>query len=336
MDALALPRRGGAAGSGRCRRDSGAPETRERGRQRRLKRARRQLPKRRGREASLALAQGAGAAAAGASHAAAHPLYTAGPPAPLTHTHAGHGAAALPAPLPSLPPRRSSSRPARLGPRGSPAPRAAPAAPRRHLPATATARPPPPAAPGHRRPALAFRGAKPRAAASAPPEDRRTAERRWEWEIRLPPREARVGLRYRTEMPAKGARSAQQLFCHRTSVSLAWVSICTFVSLLSSCSSPSRLQMSFAFLTWDCGTAWNGNSTRCVHRSQGSFWIHNSCAIPAECNRRSPGLVLHISGGQQNSKLVRDVLECHIQLDVLWGQYPVNMISSCHCIPTFW
>lgn len=69
-----------------------------------------------------------------------HILYI--PPArPLlshTRTHAGHGAAALPAPLPPL---RSSSRPARLGPRGSPAPRAAPAAPRRHLPATATAAP---------------------------------------------------------------------------------------------------------------------------------------------------------------------------------------------------
>lgn len=59
-----------------------------------------------------------------------------------TRTHAGHGAAALPAPLPPSAPRRSSSRPARLGPRGSPAPRAAPAAPRRHLPA-ATGRLPP-------------------------------------------------------------------------------------------------------------------------------------------------------------------------------------------------
>lgn len=84
--------------------------------------------------------------------------------------------------------------------------------------------------------------------------------------------------------------SAQQLLCHRTSVSLAWVSLCTFVSLLSSCSTPSRLQMSLAFLKWDCGTAWNGNSARCVHRTQGSSWIHSSCAVPAEGNRRSPGL----------------------------------------------
>lgn len=85
-------------------------------------------------------------------------------------------------------------------------------------------------------------------------------------------------------------QSAQQPLCHRTSVSLACVSTCTFVSLLSSCSSQSRLKTSAAFLKWDCGTAWNGNSTCCVHRTQGSFCIHNSCAGPAEGNRRSPGL----------------------------------------------
>ncbi|XP_041905251.1 probable fibrosin-1 [Corvus kubaryi] len=153
MDALALPRREGAAGSGRCRRDSGAPETRERGRQRRLERARRRLPERRGREASLALAQGAGAAAAGASHAAAHPLYTAGPPAPLTHTHARRArsrGAARSAPLPPsspllLPPRQA--RPPRF-PRaqGSAGGAAAPPPGHRHRPATAArcSWPPPP------------------------------------------------------------------------------------------------------------------------------------------------------------------------------------------------
>lgn len=34
--------------------------------------------------------------------------------------------------------------------------------------------------------------------------------------------------------------------------------------------------------------------------------------------------------------IVRDVLEYHIQLDVFWRQYSVNMISSfSHCTPTF-
>lgn len=45
---------------------------------------------------------------------------------------------------------------------------------------------------------------------------------------------------------------------------------------------------------------------------------------------------LRLSGEQQNSKLVRDVPEYYIQLDVSWGQYFVNMISSSHCIPAFW
>lgn len=87
---------------------------------------------------------------------------------------------------------------------------------------------------------------------------------------------------------------------------------------------------------------WCTSTSLCKkHKSERWFFliIKNifQCWIPLiTCLQNLAGLVLHISGEQQNSKLVRDVLESHIQLDVFWGQNPVNIISSSHCITTFW
>lgn len=174
MDAPALPRRGGAAGSGRCRRDAGAPETRERGRRRRLERAGRRLPGRRGREVFTGAdprswrGSGRGEPCGGTSSIYRRPARSS-----LSHART-QSTEPRRCPLRSLPPLFAAPPPAPPGSAPDVPPR--PEQRRRHR--GATSRPPPP--PLRPLPS-AFRGVKSRAAAAAPPEGTRTAGRRREW-----------------------------------------------------------------------------------------------------------------------------------------------------------
>lgn len=157
----------------------------------RRERAGKRLPRQR--EASLAPKERPGAAAAGASHAAAHPLYTAG--SPRTHTPArslshtrtqGHGAsgAARSAPFPPAPPSSPPGSAPEVPPAEVSGAAAPPAGGTRHrgrakgLDSGGRGGSRPGLVPGHQRPAVIIIELPARSALSVSPEEKRTTGKR--------------------------------------------------------------------------------------------------------------------------------------------------------------